>query len=54
MVLELLAQGISPKEICEKFYPDLTLEDVYACIAYANQLLDEEEAHFYEELKHAA
>ena len=52
MVLELLAQGYSPQEICsERFYPDLSAEDVFACIAFANQFLNEEEIHFFEELK---
>jgi len=35
-VLDLLAAGVSPKEIIEKDYPDLTLDDIRACIAYAN------------------
>ncbi|MBU3959012.1 MAG: DUF433 domain-containing protein [Desulfobacteraceae bacterium] len=53
MVLELLSEGHSPQEICsERFYPDLTIEDVLACIAFANQFLSEEEIHFFEELKH--
>ncbi|MFZ2603821.1 MAG: DUF433 domain-containing protein [Candidatus Omnitrophota bacterium] len=51
MVLELLAEGISPEEICsERFYPDLKIEDVRACVAFANQFLSEEEIHFSEEL----
>ena len=54
MVLELLAQGISPAEICsQRFYPDLSVEDVYACIAFAEQFLEEEEIHFLEEPSHS-
>ena len=45
MVLELLAEGISPHVICRRFYPDLTLEDVYACVAFANAVLNGEEIH---------
>lgn len=45
MVLELLADGISPSEICERWYPDLTLADVRACIDFANRALSNEELH---------
>jgi len=48
-VLDLLAGGLSVQEITsEDYFPDLTKEDVLACIAFANQLLKEEEIHFYE------
>jgi len=33
-VLEYLAAGMTPQEIVEEF-PDLTLEDIRACLAYA-------------------
>ena len=52
MVLELLAEGHSPQEICERFYPDITPKDIYACIAFANQFLNEEEIHFLKDRKH--
>ncbi len=52
MVLELLAAGFSVERICSKeFYPSLKPEHVLACIAFANQFLNEEEIHFSEELK---
>jgi uncharacterized protein (DUF433 family) len=50
-ILDLLAAGIKPQEIVGKdYYPQITLEDIYACIAYANQLVQNEEIHFFEEL----
>lgn len=53
MILELLAAGYNPQEICsEKFYPDISTKDVLACIAFAAQFLNEEEIHFFEELTH--
>lgn len=53
-VLELLAGGYSVDKICsDEFYPDISREDVLACIAFANQFLNEEEIHFSEELKHS-
>ena len=54
LVMELLAQGYTPAEICsDRFYPDLTTKDVLACIAFANQFLSEEEIHFAEELRYS-
>ena len=51
-ILDLLAAGIKPGEITgQNYFPQITLEDVYACIAYANQLVKNEEVHFFEELK---
>jgi uncharacterized protein (DUF433 family) len=45
MVLDLLEDGCSPQEIIRDFYPDLTVEDVRACIRYANALVKNEEIH---------
>lgn len=42
VVLDNLAEGLSPEEIVED-YPPLTLEDVRATIAYAAALAREEE-----------
>ncbi|MBX9679038.1 MAG: DUF433 domain-containing protein [Gemmataceae bacterium] len=36
-VLEYLASGMSPEQILEDF-PDLTIEDIRACLAFAKQL----------------
>ena len=45
MVLELLADGISPTVIRRRFYPDLTLADIQACVDFANRVLAGEEIH---------
>lgn len=51
-ILDLLAAGIKPEEIIgENYFPQITLQDVYACIAYANQLVKNEKVHFFEEIK---
>jgi len=51
-VLDLLEAGLTPSEITsEDYFPDLTLDDVYACIAYANQLVKNEEIYFFEASK---
>lgn len=42
MILDLLSQGVSMKEILED-YPDLELEDLRACLAYAKKVVANEE-----------
>ncbi len=44
-VLELIQEGITFKEIIEKYYPDLEIEDVKACAEYATELVRSEEIH---------
>ncbi len=44
-VLELVQEGIPFKEIIEKYYPDLKIEDVKACAKYAAELVRAEEIH---------
>jgi len=46
MVLELVEAGISFNDIRTKFYPQLSEEDIKACIAYARQIVQNEEVHF--------
>ena len=45
MVLELIEAGMSFDEIRRKFYPQLSEEDIKACIAYARQIVQNEEVH---------
>ena len=53
-ILDLLAAGLRPEQIIsEDYFPQISLPDIYACIAYANQLVKNEEIHFFEELKTA-
>lgn len=44
-VLELIQEGIPFHEIITSYYPDLTVEDVKACAAYATDLVRNEEIH---------
>ncbi|MBU0896262.1 MAG: DUF433 domain-containing protein [Candidatus Omnitrophica bacterium] len=51
-ILDLLAAEIKPERIIsEDYFPQITLQDVCACIAYANQLVKNDEIHFFEELQ---
>lgn len=42
-VLGLVNEGLSFDEIIEDYYPDLTIEDIRACIQYANALVASED-----------
>jgi len=42
-VLELIQEGIPFSEIVEKYYPELELEDIKACVRYATELVRSEE-----------
>ncbi|HNS21394.1 MAG TPA: DUF433 domain-containing protein [Sedimentisphaerales bacterium] len=44
-ILELIAAGIGFGEIVENYYPDLTTEDVQACLSYAIALVSGEDIH---------
>jgi uncharacterized protein (DUF433 family) len=44
-VLELVREGIAFDKIIKEYYPDLTLEDIHACIQYAIDVLKAEELH---------
>lgn len=48
MVLELLEQGLTPEEIVRQCYPELTPEDIKACLHYATALLNNEELSIQE------
>jgi uncharacterized protein (DUF433 family) len=44
-VLELLDAGISFQSIMQDYYPELTLEDIHACMRYAIALIAAEDVH---------
>lgn len=43
LVLELLESGLSPAQIIKEYYPQLTKEDVEACLHYAASLIRDAE-----------
>lgn len=49
MVLELVEAGIPFSEIRTKYYPQLTDEDIKACISYSRRLIEDEEIYFAQE-----
>ncbi len=38
-VLELVREGITAADICRDYYPDLSADDVRACVQYAIDLI---------------
>jgi len=44
-VLELVNDGLSFKEIIQGYYPELTIEDIHACLQYAIALVAAEDIH---------
>jgi uncharacterized protein (DUF433 family) len=44
-VLELVQEGVPFKEIIEKYFPDLQIEDIKACVQYAVDIIRSEEIH---------
>jgi len=44
-VLELLDEGLTFDEIIQNYYPDLTVEDIRACVRYAIALVSAEDIH---------
>lgn len=43
LILELLEAGISPDQIMRDYYPQLTKEDIEACLHYATTLIRDAE-----------
>jgi uncharacterized protein (DUF433 family) len=41
MVLDLLAEGLTPQQIIAEHYPQITVEDIHACIAYGSAMSHE-------------
>jgi uncharacterized protein (DUF433 family) len=44
-VLELMREGISFEGVLSDYYPDLTREDLEACVQYAMDVIDAEEVN---------
>jgi uncharacterized protein (DUF433 family) len=44
-VLELVGEGISFADIIKDYYPDISHEDIQACIRYAIEVVDAEDIH---------
>ena len=52
-VLDLVAAGKSFSEITSGYFPDLTADDIRACLEFARDLVENEDIHVVEELPRA-
>jgi uncharacterized protein (DUF433 family) len=44
-ILELINEGVTFNEIIRDYYPDITVEDIRACVRYAIALVAAEDIH---------
>ena len=44
-VLELVDEGLPFHEIIQDYYPEITIEDIHACLQYAIALVAAEDIH---------
>lgn len=54
MILELIEDGLTFQQIIEDYYPQLSEQDIKACIEYARALVEGEDIHFVDEKPMAA
>ncbi len=48
MVLEVLEDGVTFAKVIEDYYPQLTPDDIRACLEYAKAVIEGEEIYFVE------
>ena len=44
-VLELIQEGLSFADIIRDYYPDLTADDIRACVQYAREIIAAQDLH---------
>ena len=49
MILELIEDGITFQQIIDDYYPQLTEQDIKACLEYARAVVEGEDIHFVDE-----
>ncbi len=54
MVLELIEDGLTFQQVIEEYYPQLTDEDIKACLQYARAVVEGEDIYFVDEKPLAA
>jgi uncharacterized protein (DUF433 family) len=45
-VMEIVQEGVAFDQIIDRYYPNLTREDIQACIEFATALVRAEDVHF--------
>jgi uncharacterized protein (DUF433 family) len=54
MILELIEDGLTFQQVIADYYPQLTEQDIKACLEYARAVVDGEDIHFVDEKPLAA
>ena len=54
MILELIEDGLTFQQVIKDYYPQLTEQDIKACLEYARAVVDGEDIHFIDEKPLAA
>jgi uncharacterized protein (DUF433 family) len=49
MILELIEDGLTFQQIIDNYYPQLSEDDIKACLEYARALVEGEDIHFVDE-----
>ncbi len=54
MILELIEDGLTFQQIIDDYYPQLSEQDIKACLEYARAVVEGEDIHFIDEKPLAA
>jgi uncharacterized protein (DUF433 family) len=49
MILELIEDGLTFQQIIQDYYPQLSEQDIKACLEYARAVVEGEDIHFVDE-----
>jgi uncharacterized protein (DUF433 family) len=49
MILELIEDGLTFQQIIDDYYPQLSEQDIKACLEYARAVVEGEDIHFVDE-----
>ena len=49
MILELIEDGLTFQQIINDYYPQLSEDDIKACLEYARAVVEGEDIHFVDE-----
>jgi len=54
MILELIEDGLTFQQVIDNYYPQLSEQDIKACLEYARAVVEGEDIHFIDEKPLAA
>ena len=49
MILELIEDGLTFRQVIDDYYPQLSEQDIKACLEYARAVVEGEDIHFVDE-----